>query len=239
MEELGWDKEERAYFILDDDRLYRRTEAPLPPEPKKAKTTKAKPKPRKSRGTRSSKRVKLSSPQESEDERDAEEGAQNGDTEQPEDDFFGGRKWECVAVTLEEYQTFLESIRRTSDEDEKVLRKRIQDQIMPVLEEQAEKQRQKAARRARELENLQKLATAKRSSRIAGKLEVQKQREEEEAAEEKRRADLKMAKKEQEKQRQMEEVRLMEHTWLLSLRYTLLTHSYRPANRACSPGNNG
>ena len=53
--------------MLDDDRLYRRTDAPLPPATK----PKPKPKARKSRGTRTSKRRKLEeSPQPSEAEAD-------------------------------------------------------------------------------------------------------------------------------------------------------------------------
>lgn len=116
-------------------------------------------------------------------------------------------KWECIAITLDDYQKFLETIRRSTDADEKVLRKRITDEILPVMEEQAEKQRQKALKRQREAENLQKLATAKRSSRLAGKKELEKQREEAKAAEKQELADLAMARKEQEKQRQMEEVR--------------------------------
>ena len=51
-----------------------------------------------------------------------------------------------------------------------------------------------------------KLATAKRSSRIAGKVERQKHIEEAEEVERKRLADIKMAKLEQEKQRKLEEV---------------------------------
>lgn len=167
---------------------------------------------------------------------------QNGDSQlsapATEDDGFGGRKWECIAITLDDYQTFLESIRRSQDDDEKILRKRIQEQIMPVMEEKAEKDRLKAQRRARELENLQKLATAKRSSRIAGRVTVQKQREEEEAAEERRRADLKMAKKEQEKQRQMEEVSREPHPMRCSTSLRTNIFANRPASLACSPGSN-
>ena len=212
IEELGWDREERAYFILDDDRLYRRTDKPIPPPtPKKAKTrakSKARPK---SRGTRASKRRKLSSPQGSEDEQEPELETQDDDTQHEAvsafEDTFGGMTWECIAITLDDYQNFIETIRRSTDPDEKTLRTRIQEQIMPIMQEKAEKQRAKAQKKARELENLQKLATAKRSSRIAGRVEMQKKQEEDDAAERKRLADLKMAKKEQEKQRVMEEVR--------------------------------
>lgn len=193
--------------MLDDDRLYRRTDAPLPPAPTKAKAkSKPKPKSKKSRGTRSSKRQKLT--QEEEDDEVAEEDNDtNVESQQPaEDDDFGGMKWECIAITLEQYQDLVESMRRSSDQNEKTLRKRIIEEIMPTMEKHAEKQRQKVLKRQRELENLQKLATAKRSSRIAGRQEEAQKRAEEEAAEKQRLADLAMAKKEQAKQRKMEEV---------------------------------
>ena len=62
MEPLGWDKDDRAYFVLDDNRLYRRSDVPVspptpPPKPKAQSTSKAK-KGSKSKGTRSSKRRK-------------------------------------------------------------------------------------------------------------------------------------------------------------------------------------
>ncbi|KAH0112546.1 hypothetical protein KCU82_g24220, partial [Aureobasidium melanogenum] len=72
IEELGWDSQDRSYFVLDDDRLYRRTDAPLPPAP--APKPKAKAKSRKSRGSRASKRIKLdTSAQESEVEGEEQE----------------------------------------------------------------------------------------------------------------------------------------------------------------------
>ncbi|GAB7348671.1 hypothetical protein MBLNU459_g7034t1 [Dothideomycetes sp. NU459] len=216
VDEIGWDSEERAYLVLDDDRLYRRTEAPIPPTPKKSKP-KPKAKPRRSRGTRSSKRQKLAEPDD-EDEADGEpDGEAEGEAEEPadrdkqidavEDDGFGGMTWECVAVTFDEYQTFLESIRRSRDPNEKALHKAITDDVLPIIEKRAEAQRQKALKRQREFENLQKMATAKRSGRLAEKHERQRQTEEAQAAEKKRLDDLVMARKEQKKQVEMEEAR--------------------------------
>lgn len=221
VEELGWDREGHSYFVLDDNRLYRRTDAPLPPEPKK---TKAKPKARKSRGTRTSKRRKLSSPQDSEDEQeDVTDQVGNESQQQPtEDDDFGGMKWECIAVTHQDYQDFLESIRKSSDADEKALRQRIIEEVMPELEKEARKQVEKAQKVQRELEIQAKMEGAKRSSRLAGKKEQLKQKEEEEAAEKKRQADLAMARKEQEKQKHMEEV------------ITPKTHVTKTAHLTCS-----
>jgi len=122
------------------------------------------------------------------------------------DDGFGGMKWECVAVTLEQYREFIESIHRSRHVDEKELHDALVADVLPLLEQQAEERKKKEARRERELLALEKLATAKRSSRIASKLE--KQREEEEAleAERKRQNDLVMVRKEQELLKKMEQV---------------------------------
>ncbi|KAF2145336.1 uncharacterized protein K452DRAFT_243261 [Aplosporella prunicola CBS 121167] len=200
---IGWDSEDRTYFVFDDDRLYRRTDPPLPAAPK----AKAKPRARKGKPTRGTKRRKLSTPPqdsaaEDEDEEDAVKEEKNS-----EPDTFGGYKWECIAVTLEEYQNFVSSIRRSRDPNEKALVKSLEADVMPVLEKRAEQQRAKALRKQKELENLEKLAHAKRSSRIAGRMEKQKELQMAEEAEKKRVADLEMAKKEQEKQHNMEEAR--------------------------------
>lgn len=87
------------------------------------------------------------------------------------------------------------------------MRNRLNDEVMPIIRELAEKQRRKQERRERELMFMEKMAGAKRSSRLAGKLErEQKEREELEAAR-KRAADLKEAHREQAKQEQMEQDR--------------------------------
>ena len=202
MEPTGWDSQERSLFVLDDNRMYRMTDPPPPPEPTKAKA-KSKAKPKKSRGSRASKRQKASTPEPEE----AEEEEQASDEQQPQevDDGLGGKKWECICVTLEDYQEYMSSIRKSRDPNEKVLYKRLQEDVMPVMEGLAEEQAKKQARKMKELENMQKLATAKRSSRISSRLEKQKEVEEAEAAERKRQEELAMAKAEQEKQKKMEE----------------------------------
>ena len=136
-----------------------------------------------------------------------EDVAQN--TSAPEENTLGGMTWECVAVTLEDYQTFVGSIRKSRDLNEKELVKRLEADVIPIIEKRAEQQRQKVLKKQRELENLEKLANAKRSTRIAGRLEKQKEQEAAVEAERRRVADLDMAKKEQEKQKQMEEVRFI------------------------------
>lgn len=122
------------------------------------------------------------------------------------EDSFGGMKWECVAVTLEDYQGFADSIRKSRDPNEKALVRRLEADVLPIIEKRADQQHQKVLRKQRELENMEKLANAKRSSRIAGRMEKLKEQEAAEEAERKHYADLEMARKEQEKQKQMEEV---------------------------------
>jgi hypothetical protein len=117
-----------------------------------------------------------------------------------EQNNFAGFTWELIAVTLDDYSAFLNTIRKSRDDNEKVLRRRIESDVLPVIEQRAEEKARDAARRLRELENMQKLAQAKRSSRIADKMEKQKAIQQAEEAERKRLADLDMAHREQERQ---------------------------------------
>jgi hypothetical protein len=199
MEPTGWDSDDRVLFVLDDNRMYRRTDPPPPPEPQKAK---AKPKSKKSRGTRASKRQRVLTPEP--EEAAAEEAAQ--DPEEVEEDGLGGMKWECVCVTLEDYQEYMSSIQKSRDPNEKTLYKRLKEDVLPVMQSLAEEQARKQARKMRELENMQKLAQAKRSSRISSRLEKQKEHDEIEAAERRRQEELAMAKAEQERQKKLEDV---------------------------------
>lgn len=223
MEPLGWDKEDRSYFVLDDNRLYcREDEQPPPPSPKVKPKPKAKAqaqKKGKNKGTRSSKRRKVEeSPEpmeEKEEEEDAEAGAledttmadaQPEETEKEPGYGFTNKTWSCVAISLEDYQNFLATIFRSRDPNEKQLRTRIEQDVLPVIEKRAEALREKERKKLRELENMQKLATAKRSSRLAGKAEKEEQDRMAKEAEEKRLSELRMAHEEQERQREIEEV---------------------------------
>jgi hypothetical protein len=206
IEPFGWDSKDRTYFVLDDNRLYRRTDPPPPPPPlpkpkKNSKKAKA--------ARRASKRRKVSEPADSEaepaDEVDADAGEEENNDK--EEDGFGGMIWECLAITLDEFNAFIASIEKSRDPNEKVLRKRTVDEVLPLLEKQEEARKRKQAQKERELLNLEKLATAKRSSRIAGKMEQHKQEEEAREAERKRQAELAMAKKEQEKWQKLEKER--------------------------------
>ncbi|KAF2255696.1 hypothetical protein BU26DRAFT_498484 [Trematosphaeria pertusa] len=200
IEDYGWDAQDRTLILLDDLRLYRRTDPAPPTPPPKAKS---KSKAKKSRSTRNSKRWKQATPEPDEPAED-DEVAEVQETKE-EDDGLGGMKWECMCVTLEDYQDYMSSIRKSRDANEKALYKRIEEEILPELAKVAEEQAKKEARRMKELEVLQKLATAKRSSRISARMEKQKEVEEAEEAERKRQAELAKARAEQDRQRKLEE----------------------------------
>ncbi|KAH6685211.1 hypothetical protein F5X68DRAFT_170775 [Plectosphaerella plurivora] len=181
IEPMGWDSDDRTYFVLDDNRVYRLTDAPLEPAPTPKKKSKASRK-----GGRSSKRRRVSAAQTATE--DAEEDEAQADEKpaqtEPEDDGFGGQKWECLAVTLDEVRDLISSFRKTRDENEKVLRDQLEEHLLPILEKQEESRKRKVVQRERELLNLAKMANAKRSSRLANKQEQQehdkKAREEDE-----------------------------------------------------------
>ena len=116
-------------------------------------------------------------------------------------------KWECLAVSLNELNDFVAKIEKSRDPNEKILKKRVIEGLLPLLEKQEEARKRKEAQKERELINLEKLATAKRSSRIAGKLELQKHEDEAREAERQKQAELAMAKKEQEKWIKLEKER--------------------------------
>lgn len=226
MEPLGWDAEDSAYFVLDDNRLYRRSDEPLPPptpkmKPKSkpsAKKKKKKPAPKQSRSTRASKRRRVDDSPEPEDQQEDEDEAMdttedapvvNGQTTEHTEDLgygFTAKTWECIAITLAEYQEFLSTIQRSRDANEKTLRRRIEEEVLPVIEKRAEAIKQKQLKKLRDLENVQKMATAKRSSRLADKADRQAKEDEERQAELRKAAELRMAHDEQEKARRLEEV---------------------------------
>lgn len=204
VEPFGWDSEDRTYIILDDNRLYRTTEPP-PPPPSKAKPKKNSKKAR--AASRASKRRRVSQAAESEHEEEPEVAEEAKEEAPVEDDGLGGMKWECLAITLDEVNQVIASFAKTKDDNEKILRKRLTDDLLPLLEQQEEKRKRKMQQKERELKNLELLAHAKRSSRIASKMEHQKEEEERREAERKHQEELKMAKKEQEKWRKLEKER--------------------------------
>ncbi|KAJ5544919.1 Zinc finger PHD-finger [Penicillium sp. DV-2018c] len=197
IEEFGWDRQGRTYYVLDDNRLYRRTDPPLPPPTKRPKK---KAKSRSSRASRTSKRVSTAAADDASGEENNEFDDAKAVAAYAEDPF----KWECVAVTLQEYQAFLDTIQKTKDADEKQLRDNITEHVLPILEKAEEAQQRKRQKREKELLSLQLVAGAKRSSRLAAKEERERQEREAAEAARKHEHDLAEARREQAKQQQLE-----------------------------------
>ena len=184
--------------------MYRRTDPrpPPPPVPKpKANSRKGK------AAARASKRRKTVDTEDSGNDAGGETGAEDVEEKTAADDGLEGRKWECIAITLGQYQEFLESIQKSRDPDEKALHRRITLEVLPIIEKAEEAQLRRIARKEKELMNQEKLATAKRSSRLAGKMEKEKEEREATEAERKRKADLADALQDQERQKKMDEAR--------------------------------
>ncbi len=132
--------------------------------------------------------------------REAVDDSPTSDVEEerePEDDGLGGAKWECIGVSLSDIQNFLATLRKTRDDNEKILRSTIEEHLLPILEKQEESRKRKALQREKELLNLEKMAHAKRSSRIAGKAEQQKLQQQAREEEEKRQREEKAARKDE------------------------------------------
>ncbi|KAI0398457.1 hypothetical protein F5Y17DRAFT_4489 [Xylariaceae sp. FL0594] len=201
IEPAGWDSDDRTYYILDDNRLYRLTPAPVPAPPAlkpKKNTKKAKAAARAAKRRRTSRSTAQARNEDGDDD-DDDLGSDHEDAPEPEDDGLGGAKWECVGVGLDDIRNFLSTIRKTRDENEKVLRNTIEEHLLPMLEKQEESRKRKALQREKELINLEKLAHAKRSSRIASKTEQQRLQQQAREAEEKRLQEEKAARKEEQK----------------------------------------
>lgn len=205
IEPYGWDRQERTYFVLDDNRVYRMTEAPTRPIPavtpkKNSKKARA--------AARASKRRRMSSTVASDTGDGGDEDSEDGqNSAAPEDDGLGGMQWECVAVTLDEVRVLLQWMEKTKDPDEKILRDQLQDHLVPILERQEESKKRKQLQRERELLALEKMAHAKRSSRLANKMEHQKAEEQAREEERKRREEEAIARKEEQKRLKMERER--------------------------------
>ncbi len=193
IEPYGWDRHDRTYFVLDDNRLYRLTEAPAPPPKPKKNTKKARAAQRASKRRRASSGVASDADDASGEASDAESPAA------PEDDGLGTMRWECIAVTLNEVREFLATIQKSKDANEKTLRDQVQDHLLPILEKQEESRQRKQLQREKELLNLEKLAHAKRSSRIAGRVEQQQIEERTREEERKRREDEAARRKEEQR----------------------------------------
>ncbi|KAH8158128.1 hypothetical protein CIB48_g10117 [Xylaria polymorpha] len=123
---------------------------------------------------------------------------------QPEDDGLGGAKWECIGVGLNDIQKFLATVRKTRDDNEKILRNTVEEHLLPILEKQEESRKRKALQREKERLNLEKMAHAKRSSRIASKAEQQKLQQQAREEEEQRRKEERAVKREEQLRSKLE-----------------------------------
>ncbi|KZZ94856.1 PHD finger domain-containing protein [Moelleriella libera RCEF 2490] len=175
IEPYGWDRYDRTYFVLDDNRIYRLVAPPTHVEQRKA--TKLR---RTQKNRRSSKRLRPTASQKLLDK----ESSNQGKVTSEGDDGLGRATWECVAVSLSEAHAFLNTLDNTQDENEKILRKQLERYLVPILVKQEEAMRRRELQREREALNLAMMANAKRSSRIANK--VERQQRDEEAQEKKR-----------------------------------------------------
>ncbi|CAK7275299.1 hypothetical protein SEPCBS57363_006610, partial [Sporothrix epigloea] len=212
IEPFGWDRNDRIYFVLDDNRVYRLTEA-LPPPPRPKKNSKK----ARAQARHESKRRRVSSTafekaiDDAEDELEmpAVENQQtvDADMEEVDNNGLGGMKWECVAVSLDDLRALLSSISSKKDPNERVLHDKIVQHLLPILEQQDERRKKREKEREKELFNMAKMASAKRSSRIAGRQEQQRQRETVLEEEQKRRFDIEVQRKEEQLQRKAEKER--------------------------------
>ncbi|EEH17975.2 hypothetical protein PABG_00538 [Paracoccidioides brasiliensis Pb03] len=201
VDEIGYDRDERLYYVLDDNRLYRRTDPPIPaarPAKPKANSKKAR------AAARAAKKRKLSGIKDEEDKEPKNEA--NGGAEHDSSDH--GYKWECIAITLAQYNAFLQTIKKSKDPNEEFLREQLVENVIPIIEKVEESQRRKRERREKELINMQRMANAKRSSRIASKQDRERQEMEAAEAARKREAERLAAIKEQAKQKKIEKERL-------------------------------
>lgn len=202
IEPYGWDRQERTYFVLDDNRVYRMTEPPPPVETPKKTPKKGK------AAARASKRRRISTAVASDAGDGGDEDSVDGrNAAGAEEDGLGGRHWECVAVTLEEVRLLLHWMEKTKNLNEKILRDQLQDHLVPILERQEESKKRKQQHRERELLALEKMAHAKRSSRLAHKTELQKAQEQAQEDERRRRAEEAIARKEEQKRAKVERER--------------------------------
>lgn len=136
-------------------------------------------------------------------------------------DTLGGFKWECLAITLPDYHELCESLKKSKDPNEKALRERLMEEVLPIIEAAAERQRRKIERRERELLLMERMVGAKRSSRLADKQDRDRREAEQAETERKKQADLVAAHREQERQDKME----------LERQYRMMTREQRIKDR--------
>ena len=124
-----------------------------------------------------------------------------------EDIQFVAKKWECLAVSLEDYQNVLDRLKKSKNAEEKDLRERIEEDALPEILKAEEERQRRIRQKEKELMTQEKMSRAKRSSRIANKQEKEREVAEAEAAERKRQQELAEAKKLMHRHQQMDQDR--------------------------------
>lgn len=117
MDPCGYDSKDHTYYILDDNRLYRRGPLNLNPPARKAK-----PKPKRRTKRR---RVSTTSGDQKEEEEEEEE-----ETAVPE---VPVTSWQCVCVSLQDWEGFVDGLKDSKGEDEKALRTYLGNEVLPEL----------------------------------------------------------------------------------------------------------
>lgn len=189
MEPAGYDSKDNEYFILDDNRLYRRAPwkeaAASPPQKKKSQT---------SRVGRKRKRIPNSS--------SIDSGGALAKVNET-------REWACVCISLGDWEKFVSGLKGSKDTDEKALYEYLNGEVLPEIHRSEELKQKKLLDIEKERQKQEAVANRKRSSRIDEKM-IRKKEEELKAAEERRQEELlKKAQAEERKREKEREVRLI------------------------------
>lgn len=207
IEPYGWDRKDREYYVLDDNRLYRLTAAPPPAAPPKKTSQKARAAARSAKRRRTAAAAIADSTNDEADNASFTEEYDETAIQDDNEDPLDGAVWECIAITLDEVRIFIEPLKKSKDPNEKVLRTQIEDHMLPLLEKQEESRKRKMLQRERELLNLEKMVNAKRSSRIAGRAEQRRQEDIDRQDRQKKLAEEAAARKEETKRLKIEKER--------------------------------
>lgn len=113
MDHCGYDRHENIYYILDDNRLYRRTPFKERVGPPRKKASPKQPKGRKRR------RVSAT--------------AEEFDGKTLVDGVGEGTKWSCVCISLREWEPFVAGLKGSKDEDESALYKYLDKEVLPEI----------------------------------------------------------------------------------------------------------
>lgn len=174
MDHCGYDRHGNTYYILDDNRLYRRT-----PFKEAATPTRKKAQPKQHKGR---KRRRVSAATEEFD----------GNTKVDE-----GMKWSCICITLQEWEPFVAGLKGSKDEDESALYKYLNKEVLPEIRRaedvclqvqllesewltgtQFQLKQKKLLDQEKDQQKIEAVANRKRSSRIGEKMARRKEEEE-------------------------------------------------------------